>query len=114
MPLKPGKYYPGSPIRLTVTFADTDGNGVDPTTVLFKTQDPLGTNATYTYGTDAIVGRSGTGLYYADFTPDQGGRWFIRWETTGTTTTFAIEDSILIQRSPFLDGREPDAYRRPW
>lgn len=114
MPLTPGRYYPGSPIRLTVSFTDTAGAYVDPTTVLIKTQDPMGNNTTYTYGTDANVGRSSTGRYFADITPDQGGRWFIRWETTGTNTTFAIEDSILIQRSPFLDGREPDAYRRPW
>lgn len=112
--LTPGRYYPGSPIRLTITFTDANGAAVDPATVTVKIQDPLGNTATYVYGTDANVGRTATGSYFADVTPDQGGRWFTRWITTGASTTFATEDSFLVQRSPFIDGREPDAYRRPW
>lgn len=114
MPLKPGRYYPGSPIRLTVSFTDEDGDYIDPTTVAISTQDPYGNTTTYTYGTDTEVGKTSTGRYFADITPDQGGRWHIRWVTTGVTTAFATEDSFLVQRSPFIDGREPDAYRRPW
>lgn len=112
--IKPGRYYPGSPIRFTATFADQDGAAIDPTTVAVLVQDPYGNNTTYTYQTDSNIDRSSAGLYYADITPDQGGRWHLRWITTGTNTTFATEASFLVQRSPFIDGREPDAYRRPW
>jgi hypothetical protein len=104
MPLKPGKYFPGSPIRLTVTFADTDGNGVDPTTVKIRTFDPEGYEASYLYNTDANVGRNDTGSYYADITPDKFGLWRTRWETTGTNTTFASEDRFNVQHSPFYDA----------
>ena len=104
MPLKPGKYYPGSPIRLTVNFQDEDGEYIDPTTVKIRTFDPEGYEAIYTYSADANVGRAATGQYFADVTPDKFGMWRIRWETTGTTTTFASEDRFNVHHSPFYDA----------
>jgi hypothetical protein len=104
MPLRPGKYYPGSPIRITATFIDSDDVLVDPTTVKVRTFDPEGYEASYTYNTDTNVGRSGTGIYFADVTPEKFGMWRIRWETTGTNTKFAIEDRFNVQHSPFYDA----------
>ena len=103
MPLKPGRYYPGSPIRLTASFQDEDGDYIDPTTVAMRTISPYGVTNTYTYGTDAIMGRSSTGLYFADLTPEESGLWRVRWQTTGTNTTFAYEDRFNVNYSPFYD-----------
>ncbi len=99
--LAPGIYSFGTEIRIFIDFTDTSGAAVDPATVTLKTLDPLNGQTTYTYGTDANVGKSAVGSYYADITPDVPGRWVIRWETTGTGTKIVKEDSILIQESPF-------------
>jgi hypothetical protein len=112
MTLTPGKIWPGSPFRLTNTYTDDTGDYVDPTTVTLKTIDPNGTEATYVYGTDTEVGRSGTGRYFADITLSRGGRWFYRWITTGDGTAIANEGDILVQRSPFVDDLGPEAYRQ--
>jgi hypothetical protein len=101
--LKPGRYYPGSPIRLTVNFTNEAGTATDPTTVTFKTWAPSGLANAYVYQTDAEVGKSAVGSYYADITPDEFGQWLIRWETTGTGTTFATEDRFNINYSPAFD-----------
>lgn len=108
--LRPGKYYPGSVIRLTIEFTDDDGDFVDPTTVVLKTISPQGVQATLTYGTDVALGRASLGNYYADITPNEGGRWFYRWETTGSGTTLASEGDILVQYSPFVDRCYMDDY----
>lgn len=108
--LTPGRYYPNSPIRLTIAFTDADGAGVDPSTVLIKTYSPTGTTTTYTYGTDSEVQKSSVGNYYADITPDAGGVWYYRWQTTGTGTTYADEGTINVIRSPFIDGQDAPAY----
>jgi hypothetical protein len=104
MPLRPGKYYPGSPIRITATFTDEDGVAVDPTTIKIRTFDPEGYEKNYTFNTDSNVGRTGTGAYYADITPDKFGLWRTRWQTTGNETTFAYEDRFNVQHSPFYDA----------
>jgi uncharacterized NAD-dependent epimerase/dehydratase family protein len=107
--LTPGRIYPGTELRLNVSFYDTDGVLVDPTTVTFKVRcEATGQITTYVYGTDAEVGKTSTGLYYADTTPDRGGRWSIRWETTGTGTTFTVEDDFVVRASPFVDATYRD------
>lgn len=103
MPLTPGRYYPGSPIRLTITFVDDDGVYVDPTTVAMKTISPAGIQSSYTYNTDSNVGRIDTGQYYADITPTEFGEWLVRWQTTGTNTTYATEERFNVNYSPFYD-----------
>jgi hypothetical protein len=101
--LNPGRIYVGTPVRLTINLTDTGCDPVDPDTVLIKVKSPCGTITTYTYGTDTEVGRTSAGLYTADITPDDGGRWHYRWETTGTETTVTQEGNILVQYSPFTD-----------
>lgn len=104
MAFKPGKYHVNSPIRLSITFEEDDGDDIDPTgSVILKTRSPSGTETTYTYGTDDEIQRVATGQYTGDFTPDESGRWFFRWETTGVATTFATEGDVLVQASAFYD-----------
>jgi hypothetical protein len=88
---------------MTVTFTDDLGNLSDPLTVKFRVISPSGRETSMTYTVDADLGRSAQGMYYADITPTEGGRWFLRWETTGAT--FAIEENFIVQVSPFVDGR---------
>lgn len=102
--LTPGLNYPGTSLRIEVQFADASGTAIDPDTVTFKTYSPCGQSVTYVYDTDAEVGRSAAGAYYADIEPGEAGVWFFRWETTGTGTVFATEGRFNVQRSPFVDN----------
>lgn len=110
MTLAPGPYYPGTPVRLTLALYDDDGNPVDPDAVTFKLMSPCGAVTSYVYGVDTQVQKASAGNYYADVTPDAGGRWPFRWETTGDSKTITKEGDILVQCSPFTDGVW-DAYR---
>jgi hypothetical protein len=103
MALAPGKYYVNTVMRLTSHFENDAGTDVDPSTVTFKLRSPSGVETSLVYGTDSDIGKSSVGDYYADFTPDEAGRWFYRWESTGTGTTIATEGNFLIQYSPFYD-----------
>lgn len=110
MTLAPGKIWPGTPIRLTNVYTDSNGDLTDPSTVSIYIQDPAGNQSSYVYGTGAEVGRAAAGSYYADITLTKGGRWFYRWLTAGGV--IANEGDILVQRSPFVDDLDPQAYRR--
>lgn len=97
--LAPGKIYVGRQVRLPANFS-RDGSDVDPTTVTLKLRSPCGVETTYTYADDDIT-RTSAGDYYIDVTPTEGGRWWYRWETTGTDTTDASEGNFVAQESPF-------------
>jgi hypothetical protein len=104
--LTPGRLYPGSPIRLTTIFTNSADTEIDPTTVSFRLFTPSRsefTGSPFVYGTDDEVGKSSTGNYYADVTPDESGRWYYRWESTGSGTTIAEEGFFLVQWSPFYE-----------
>lgn len=103
MTMAPGPIYVGTELQLTFEMLSGE-TYVDPTTITFKTIDPNGTEASYTYGTDTEVGKSGTGQYYARITPNAGGRWQYRWETTGANTVVAKEGNFIVQYSPFQDS----------
>ncbi len=105
MALAPGKHYVNSPIRLRINFTDDDGNDYDPETVTFKTLDPCMVEATYEYGTDTEVTRIDSGNYAADITPDSGGRWLFRWQTTNGV--IALEGEFLVQDSAFYPATWP-------
>lgn len=109
--LYPGKIWPGTTLRLTVSFTDEDGDAVDPATVTFSTATPSGRVTSYVYGTDAEVGKSAVGSYYADIVPDQSGRWQFRWLTTGTGTALATEGDFVVQASPFAGTWPEQAYQ---
>ena len=102
--LTPGKYYINTVMRLTVNFQNDSAADVDPTTVTFKTMSPSGTETSYVYLTDSEIQKESVGDYYADITPDEAGRWFFRWVTTGTGTTIAIEGDFLVQDSAFFQN----------
>jgi len=109
--LEPGKIWPGTALRIEVDFTDADGDPVDPTTVTFKTHSPCGDIASYVYLTDAEVGKSAVGSYYADITvptSNSAGRWGFRWETTGAGTTIADEGNFIVQLSKFFDNDSCD------
>lgn len=110
MTLAPGKIWPGTPFRLTSVYTDDAGDYVDPTTVTLKTMTPDGRQATYVYGTDAEMGRTAIGRYYADVTLTIGGLWHYRWVTTGDGTTIATEGTVQVQYSPFVDGGQTGDY----
>jgi hypothetical protein len=82
----------GDKRRLTVTFTNSAGTDTDPTAVIFKIRLPDGTVTSYTYGTDAELVKSATGIYYVDWTIAAGGRHSWRFEGTGTVTQAAEQD----------------------
>ena len=103
MALRPGKIYIGRPVRLTVNF-NVDDTDVDPTTVVLRVMSPDRVETTYTYAVaGTTVQRSSAGDYYCDVTPDVAGRWYYRWQGTGTDTTDASEGDFLVQTSIFYD-----------
>ena len=99
--LTPGRNYVSSPIQISINLQTSNGVDVDPTTVSLITRAPCGTETTYVYGTDSEITKSSVGDYDAIFTPDEAGRWFYRWEATGTGTTIAQEGNFLVQVSAF-------------
>lgn len=102
--LRPGKLYVNTTLRLTINFRNDDGDDVDPATVTFRLRSPCGVESTYVYGSDSEVTKSSVGDYAAEIVPDEAGRWFYRWQTTGSGTALATEGDFLIQDSQFFDG----------
>ncbi len=100
--ITPGINRIGTTLRLNVVFQDSAGANIDPESVVAQTCNPSGGTLTYTYGSSDELGTIGTGQYYLDMTPTEGGRWFIRWLGTSLTNTVAIEDDFIVQTSPFV------------
>jgi hypothetical protein len=101
--IAPGLIYIGAQLRFTVQFTDSDGNAVDPASVVFRVMSPWGSETTLTYGVDADLQRLSTGSYTADFSPGEAGRHAYRWQSTGTGTIAANEGTFSVQSSPFFD-----------
>ena len=108
--LTPGRKYVDGLVRIAANFQDEDRLDVDPDTVVFKVMSPSGSITTYTYGDDVEVVKVNVGDYYVEYSPNASGRWYYRWQTTGTGTTTAVEGSFIVVRSPFVDDVS-DAYR---
>lgn len=104
--MRPGRIFVNTEIRLDANFFNDAGTDTDPDTVKLYLYDPNGTQTIYTYGTDDEMGRTDTGDYYCDVTPDSSGRWFWRWEATGANTTVGQEGNFVVDYSPhFESGR---------
>ena len=103
MPL-PGKNYIGSVVRLAINFSNDSFVDVDPTTVAIKVMSPSGIETTYTYDEDDELLFLDTGDYLIDITPNEPGRWFYCWITTGTNLATALEGNFVVQDSPFYSG----------
>lgn len=81
----------GDEVRMTATFTDLDGNNADPTTVTCTVEDPDGTTSTPT------VQNPNVGVYYADISPDQAGKWWFRFDGTGALVA-AEEGSFAVRK----------------
>ncbi len=108
--LTPGRKHVNGNVRIAANFQDEDRVDVDPSTVTFKVMSPGGTITSYVYGTDAELVKVNTGDYYVEWSPNCSGRWYYRWETTGSGTTSAVEGSFVVVQSPMIESA-PDAYR---
>lgn len=91
--------YLNDTLRVTFTFTDTTGAVTDPTTVVVSYKPPQGGWREYTYGTDAELVKSSTGIYYVDFDCGRLGKW----------TYKAVGDNIKTPTNLSFDVvKEPD------
>ncbi len=112
----PGRIYPGGVARVIVSFTDSNGDAIDPTTVTFRLMTPIRVESSYIYGTDSELTKTATGRYQMlvpSTSLDRGGRYSYRWETAGASTTTALEGTFTVTSSPFFDDDEQayGAYR---
>lgn len=94
------RYDIGDLVRVTGTLTDADGTATDPNTVAFKIKTPAGATTTYTYGVDAEVKKSATGIYYMDVSTTAEGNWYYRIYSTGTGQA-AAEGTFIVKTSDF-------------
>lgn len=94
------KHDHGDLVRISAEFRNEAGALTDPTTVTFSFKMPSGTETTYTYGTDAQVGRTSAGLFYADLQADESGVWVWRFKGTGAVAQ-ADEGQFYVQPTDF-------------
>ena len=95
-------YHVGDLVRLSATFADSEGVPIAPTTVtcLVKLRYAM-VPATTTYTHPASITSPTPGVYYVDVVPDAEGIWDYRWVATGTLTA-AEEGSFNVPNSEFF------------
>jgi hypothetical protein len=93
------RYKLGGGVDTTATFKKA-GVVRDPTYVVVKVRDPDGDITTYTYGTDATVTKTSTGVYAFSFAVDQAGDWWFRYEGTGEVVA-ADEQIVQVSGSKF-------------
>jgi hypothetical protein len=83
----------GDVMRITARFYDADGELAD-TSATIKARDPSGNEVALSVST------TGTGVYVADQSIDESGRWWFRAAGTGAIEA-AAEKSLLIRNSGF-------------
>lgn len=91
-------YTVGDLIRLLVTFQNTAGAFVNPTTVILRIKLPDGSTQEFT--ADDIT-QTTTGKYQYDFLSTTAGLHRYRWEGTGTAQG-AVEGSFKVAESAFV------------
>lgn len=96
----------GDLVRYTKQFTNSSGTLTDPTTVKVTVVRPDGQRNTYVYNTDAVVAKSGTGVYYYDLSGDIPGAYTVRWFSTGTVQD-AEEQTYIFEEA--LGADAPDA-----
>lgn len=84
----------GDKVRVQTTFSDIDGNATDPGAIYFKFTDPSGNATTYTYGADAELVKSTTGVYYVDVDCDEAG--VFRWRFYSTGAGQAADQGVFV------------------
>ncbi|MBL8165425.1 MAG: hypothetical protein JNJ61_25805 [Anaerolineae bacterium] len=70
----------GDEQRFALTFKTLDGVLSNPTTITVKIAKPSGTTITKT---NSDMTNPTPGVWYLSYTPDEGGRWYIRVTSTG-------------------------------
>lgn len=73
----------GQGVEFRVTFTDSAGGPVDPTTVAFRLRPPSGIDVDLTLAGGGVV-RESLGVFYARQTLAQAGVWDYHWVGTGT------------------------------
>lgn len=92
------------------TFTDAAGAAVDPPIVNVKVQNPNYQDTTYTFGVDASVEKTATGVYRCTIKPLIPGMWYYRWEAVDPSTfiTAAMEGAeehrFSVRPSAFIYG----------
>lgn len=95
------RYQKGDNVRCLATFTNVSTGAVaDPSTVTFSVRSPSGVITTYTYGTDAEVVKSSTGVYYVMVDANEVGIWHYRFASTGTGKA-ADEEKFEVEPSVF-------------
>lgn len=92
------EYVPGNVVRCSVTFTDSVGAALDPTTVSCTVTAPETLPVTYVYGTDVELVKDSVGNYHIDLTANTQGIWYYRFFSTGIGTA-AFEDKFGISES---------------
>jgi hypothetical protein len=92
-------YTIGDLIRLYVTFQDTAGAFIDPTSLVLRIKLPDSTVTEWTYPGD--ITQTTTGKFQYDFLSTTAGTHKYRWEGTGTAQG-AVEGSFKVAESAFV------------
>jgi len=92
-------YTIGDLIRLYVTFQDTAGAFIDPTSLVLRIKLPDSTVIELTYPGD--ITQTTTGKFQYDFLSTAAGTHRYRWEGTGTAQG-AVEGSFKVAESAFI------------
>jgi uncharacterized protein YfaS (alpha-2-macroglobulin family) len=77
-------YHKGDLKRFSAVFKNSAGTATDPTAVKFKYTKPSGTQTELVYGVDGALVKDSTGNYHVDLDLTETGRWYYRWQGTGT------------------------------
>jgi hypothetical protein len=92
-------YQVGDLVRCTGTIEQTDGTNIDPSVVKSWFRSPSGTVTIYTYGTDAELVKSATGIYYMDVNLDTAGDWHYGFYSTGTGQAASVDTKLTVDPS---------------
>ena len=94
-------HYQAAQPRFQVTWTSVGTTTpADPEGVQFDIIDPAGVVTTYVYLTDAELIKSGTGVYYVDFTLDQVGQWRIYVQATGANAKSVLHHATVCDYPP--------------
>jgi hypothetical protein len=97
----PSRYLIGQQAKCSASFSDAATNTlVDPLTVTCKLMPPSGSVTTYVYGSHVQLVKAAVGRYYVLVDLDTAGKWYYRFESTGTYRA-AGEQAIDVDGSAF-------------
>ena len=85
--------------KLQATFY-ADGSPTDPDNVELQIKTPADTTSSHVYGTDPDVVKDSTGVYYYLLLLTASGRYFYRWEGSGTLYAGG-EKRLVVSQSEF-------------